>query len=253
MVLVPWSGDVSWGGVAWAVELPRAVWEFWDRVSPGRPEFRVRRESWAGGASGAGNVSRARVPCGLSVSVVIKGFLSCSTRIRARQKKRRAAKWERQRRLGETSILVKSRSSGKGRIAAGCPAPAPVLPGGRGRIADARRYGGRILACNGLYSTTPDGGQIIPPLAAPPLSALPWAEYPLRHADRPGRVHIIPAERLWAWSRVTRLWRKPGSRGSILAGQHGHRKLPRGPGLGCAEVRGPRGRLRHGPPPPSSS
>src|ERR1700729_2276382 len=66
-----------------------------------------------------------------------------------------------------------------------------------------------------------------------------------RHAGPPGPPAAKAGDpRPWAWSRVTRLWREPGRRGSVLAGQHEHRKLPSGPGLGCAEVRGPRDRLR---------
>src|SRR6266516_1153482 len=87
---VPWAGSASWAGRApWAEELSGAAWVFPDRVSRGLPGFRARREFWAGRASGAGSVSRASAPCGLSVIVVIREFLSCSAWNRARQKKRR--------------------------------------------------------------------------------------------------------------------------------------------------------------------
>src|SRR5580700_10148068 len=47
--------------------------------------------------------------------------------------------------------------------------PHQVLTGGLGRMADARRYGGKILACGQRYRTTPAGGQIIPACALVPL------------------------------------------------------------------------------------
>src|SRR5580704_10767410 len=67
----PETGIVA---VSWAEEAPGAAWVFPGRVSRGRPEFRVRREFWAGRASGAGSVSAASAPRGLSVTVVIRGI-----------------------------------------------------------------------------------------------------------------------------------------------------------------------------------